>query len=453
MDGREKPLKRSLRRQLLQYLAVGILMTAGVAGALSYHLALHEAHELQDDVLRQTAALLHERVVSQRTELLPRSAESEELAHIIVEPMTLQDGLGVPAAMPDGLYTKVLGSGEFRVLISTQANGQRMVVAQPASNRKAMARHSALTTLTPLLLLSPLLLLLVSRRISKAMLPIAELAREVDSRPEASLKALPHAGIADEVVPFVAAINRLIARTAQALAEQRRFIADAAHEMRTPLTAMSLQAERLALADMSQEAAARLQTLRQGIARNQQLLDQMLALARQQAVPVEEAGIVPVALREICLSVMESLMPLSDARGIDLGLVDECDAFVAAPRQALLTLVGNLADNAIRYTPPGGQVDLRIKADALQAKLWITDSGPGIAPAERQRVFDPFYRVLGNGESGSGLGLAIVMNTVQQIGAEIHLDYADAVRKRGLQVCLTFPAPVPSHSRSPIRRH
>lgn len=437
MDGRQGQMTRSLRRQLSQYLALSILLTACIAGAFSFYFALGEAHELQDDVLRQTASLLQQQNVHERTQLMRTAAESEELAHVIVEPMGLRNGLGVPVSLPDGFYGQVLKGTDYRILLSTQADGQRIVVAQPTAGRDAIARDSALRTLAPFLVLIPILILLVSSLVRKAMGPISDLAQQIDDRPEDSLEPLPPANLPEEISPFVAAINRLMARTAQSLADQRRFIADAAHEMRTPLTALSLQAERLAQADMSAVAQERLGTLRQGIARNRQLLDQMLSLAKQQVQPMQASSSTSLtSVREVCLIVLEGLMPLADARRIDLGLTDENDAQVNVPEQELMIIISNLTDNAIRYTPVGGRIDIGIKSQDNDVMVQVSDNGPGIPPAERQRVFDPFYRVLGSGETGSGLGLAIVMTTAKRIGAQLHLDYTDAVRKQGLQATL-----------------
>lgn len=436
MDGRQGQMTRSLRRQLSQYLAISILLTACIAGAFSFYFALGEAHELQDDVLRQTASLLQQQSVHERTQLMRTAAESEELAHVIVEPMGLQDGLGVPASLPDGLYGQVLKGTDYRILLSTQADGQRIVVAQSTAGRDAIARDSALRTLAPFLLLIPILILLVSSLVRKAMGPISDLAQQIDDRPEDSLEPLPPANLPEEISPFVAAINRLMARTAQTLADQRRFIADAAHEMRTPLTALSLQAERLAQADMSAVAQERLGTLRQGIARNRQLLDQMLSLARQQVVVMPEKASAATSIRDVCLTVLEGQMALADARQIDLGLIDEQDALVDVPAQELMTIISNLTDNAIRYTPVGGQVDIAIGTQGNDVVVQVSDNGPGIHPEERQRVFDPFYRVLGSGETGSGLGLAIVMTAAKRIKADIELDYADTVNRQGLRVTL-----------------
>jgi two-component system OmpR family sensor kinase len=239
------------------------------------------------------------------------------------------------------------------------------------------------------------------------------------------------------VRPFVVAINRLFGRVDQAMQSQRRFVADAAHELRSPLTAMSLQAERLALADMSATAQERLQTLRQGIERGRNLLDQLLALAKAQSAlePPTSSTSVQATFRRV----LAQLWPLAEAKHIDMGIEGDQDARVQISELDLMTLVSNLVDNAIRYTPDGGQVDVSVTTTEHHAVLCIQDSGPGIPAAERARVFDPFYRTLGNEQVGSGLGLSIVKAITERTGATIHLGDADQNGKLGLSVSVSLP--------------
>lgn len=230
--------------------------------------------------------------------------------------------------------------------------------------------------------------------------------------------------------------NRLLERVSQSMALQRRFLADAAHELRSPLTALSLQSERLGAAEMSVPARQRLAALQGGLMRSRQLLDQLLALARAREADMGQAG--QVSLRRICHQVIEDLMPLAEAKGIDIGIDGEADASVMAHEVDLQSLVRNLVDNAIRYTPQAGKVDLIIQTERGQATLQVSDSGPGIAQAERQRVFDPFYRILGNDEVGSGLGLSIVKTLADRMGATVQLQHTDEQRQTGLRVNVKF---------------
>jgi len=235
----------------------------------------------------------------------------------------------------------------------------------------------------------------------------------------------------------VVAINRLLSRVAQSVAVQRRFVADAAHELRSPLTALSLQAERLEAADMSAQARERLASLRTGIQRTRSLLDQLLTLARAQESSHEQSG--TVSVQHVFRQVLEELMPLAQAKHIDAGVVSSGDTNVIAREADLKTLVKNLVDNAIRYTPDGGQIDLSVRTNESKVILQVDDTGPGILEEERERVFDPFYHVLGNDEVGSGLGLSIVQTMADRIGASVHLGYSNEQTKSGLRVKVIFP--------------
>ena len=217
---------------------------------------------------------------------------------------------------------------------------------------------------------------------------------------------------------------------------QRRFIADAAHELRSPMTALSLQAERLAQADMSAPASDRLHTLRQGLDRARKLLDQLLSFARAQSTS-SRSGI-RLSVQQLYRQVLEDLLPLAESKSIDIGITTAADALLEVDAVDLLTLVKNVVDNAIRYPPSGGRVDLSVGLGPETVLLEVTDSGPGIPEEERLRVFDPFYRVLGSEQIGSGLGLSIVQTIAQRIGAKITLEPADPQTGRGLRVTIIF---------------
>ncbi|QEL56027.1 sensor histidine kinase [Chromobacterium paludis] len=439
MDGFKKRLSESVQLRLSFGLTLAILLFGLLAGAFSFLSAFDEAHEFQDDVLRQVAALL-------AREGLPAdfsgksAAGGDEESRVIVQRLGAgrePGALPLPASLRDGLQTVESGGETFRVLVRTMRDGQRIAVAQEDSFRDEIARDGALRTVMPILLLIPVLLLMVARLVRQLFRPIAALSVEVDRRAERELHPLDADAVPVEVRPFVLAINRLLRRVAQSMATQRRFVADAAHELRSPLTALSLQAERLAEADLSEEARGRLSALRGGIARGRHLLEQLLVLARAQSAP--EALAAPVSVQGVYRRVLEDVLPLAEAKSIDIGVEGDGDAWVWANELDVFALVRNLVDNAIRYTPDGGRVDLAMAVDGDCATLSVEDSGPGIPRAEWPRVFDPFYRGLGSGQPGSGLGLSIVRTIAERIGAEVRLSFRDERNEQGLRVEVRLP--------------
>ena len=444
----KKRLNESIQFKLSFSLSLAILVIALIAGLFSFVSAFDEAHELQDDMLRQVAALFDR-------QHLPlshlgddgRADNSDEESRVIVQYLsdankaTGTDAAGVPLPLPvtlvDGLHTLDVSGELFRVLVKTTSNGERIAVAQEAGVRNEIARKSALRTLMPLLILVPILLLIVADLVRKMFLPIAVLSAEIDQRAQQELHAVEARHLPVEVRPFVVAINSLLVRVEQSMAVQRRFIADAAHELRSPLTALSLQSERLAQTDMSDLARERLVTLRRGIERGRNLLDQLLTLAKAQTAPEHPKS--SVSVQHIYRRVLEDLLPLAEVKHIDIGVEGAQDALLWVNELDLMAVVKNLVDNAIRYTPDGGKVDLSVTTEVGGALLRIQDSGHSIQIGERGRVFDPFYRTLGSDQVGSGLGLSIVKAITDRIGAEIQLGFTDEGRGSGLCVSVRVP--------------
>jgi len=428
-----------------------ILAIAVVAGIFSFVAAFDEANELQDDVLHQVASVfdrypLQGRPVSEAgsRRMQGGNDESGVKVQFLTDGAAALPGDGDPQAvlplspaLPDGMHLLRSQGESYRVLVKTLPSGERLAVAQETGVRDEIARAGALHTVMPFLILVPILLLVVAILVRQMFHPISSLATEIDRRSDHDLHPVAHDRLPSEVQPFVTAINRLLDRVARAMDVQRRFVADAAHELRSPLTALALQAEGLAQADMSDAAREQVRVLRQGIKRGRGLLDQLLSLARAQLVPTAPQAL--VSLQHVYRDVLEDLMPLAEARQVDIGVEGDNDAELRVHEMDLRTLVKNLVDNAIRYTPSGGRVDLSVHEDGDRAVLQVRDSGPGIPQSEWQRVFDPFYRVLGSDEVGSGLGLSIVKTIADRMGAEIQLGYADEAAQTGLKVRVCIP--------------
>ena len=456
MDGFKKRLSESVQLRLSVALSLAILIVAIVAGIFAYVSAFDEAHDMQDDTLRQMAELFdRQHMTLQYPENGP---EEDDESRIILQ--YLADGskasglddagtpLPFPTTLADGLSTVPIAGEAFRVLVKTTARGERIAVAQETGARDKDARESALRSVLPFLILLPVLLLVVGDLVRKLFRPIASLSSEIDRRDEQELHPIDEQHLPVEIRPFVVAINRLLQRVAQSMETQRRFVADAAHELRSPMTALSLQAERLAAADMSPPARERLLQLRRGIDRSRNLIDQLLTLARVQsastlALPSE------VSVHDVYRRVLEDLLPLAELKQLDIGVEPGEDIRVMINDADLLTVIKNLVDNAIRYTPQGGRVDLSVTLENGAALLQIKDTGPGISSEERTRVFDPFYRSLGTQASGSGLGLSIVKAIVERTGARVRLSFTDEQQRRGLCVSLWLTMSTPS-SQSPV---
>lgn len=447
MDGRQRTMNHSLQYRLSFWLSLAILGVAVAAGAFSFIAAYREAIEFQDDQLRQVAALIDPRhlpiPLEQRGSVNVADAESRMVVQMLsadrVAPSaSVADEIQLPSTLPEGIQTIMLNQQSWRVFVQRIEPGKHIAVAQQTAVRDELASDSALRTVMPFIVLIPLLLLLVGGLIRRMFIPVRTLALDLDSRTEQQLGALSEQRLPLEILPFVVAINRLLARVARAVDEQRRFVADAAHELRSPLTALSLQAERLSAADMSDTARERLDVMKNGMRRTLLLLQQLLMLARvqQSSAPAAER----VSLRHIIRRVLEDLMPLAERKNIDIGMTGEDDASVAAAPVELQILVKNLVDNAIRYTPDNGRIDLSVSISNAMVVLQIQDDGPGIAVQERARVFDPFYRVLGSDEIGSGLGLSIVKTLADRLGATVELHDAHTRPPHGLRVLVSFPA-------------
>ncbi|MFM0325245.1 ATP-binding protein [Caballeronia glebae] len=427
-------MTRSLQFKLSAWLSALIVAIAAAGGVIAFQTAFHEANELQDGQLKQIAALVTPRTLAaMEREALGRVVGADPESKLVIQTIGERAPLPVAADLRDGLQNAVVAGTRWRLAVKTLDDGTRVVIGQKTAGRDEIARNSALATVMPFAALALVLLAALHLIVRRMFRPLSALSAGLDTRPEHDLSALSGDALPSEIAPFVVAINRLLARVETSVALQRRFVADAAHELRSPLTALSLQAERLNAAEMSDGARERLDALRRGLARTRSLLHQLLMLARLQQRT--DADMARLRVQEVFRNVLEDLMPLAEAKDIDIGVSSFDDVFIHAPQADFTVMVRNLVDNAIRYTPAGGRVDLA--TGIFNARPWIRveDSGPGIAPEERARVFDPFYRVLGSDTDGSGLGLSIVGTIAARMGAKIEL--ADA-EPRGLVVTVTF---------------
>lgn len=438
------PLRASLRTRLLVWLLGSVLLVGVAGGLVVYRNALAEAGAFFDYHLKETALLLRDQPVEY---LGPPAIPSNNAAYDFVVQVWTLDGELVyesrpHAALPNfatiGFATVSTSSGQWRVY-GTESLTKVVQIAQPMSVRRQQAAQLALRTLTPFALLMPLLGLIVWLVVGHALQPLQRLAKAVKARRVNALEPLSDERLPEEVRPLVGSLNDLLGRLTAALDRERAFMADAAHELRTPLTALHLQLGALARAGTDAERMDAMGKLSEGVQRAIRLVEQMLALARQE--PRAEPVHTRFALDELAREVVAELVPLADERQIDLGMSDAQSVFVRGERDAVATLIRNLVDNAVRYTPAGGRVDVSLERSAAQpaqALIRVIDNGPGIAREERERVFDRFYRKPGARSPGSGLGLAIVKAIATAHGATVELGEGEA--GRGLAVTVSFPA-------------
>ena len=442
---RMRSRRASLRANLLVWLLGGVLLVGVAGGLIVYRNALAEADAFFDNHLKETALFLRDQPVEY---LFPPPIPSNDVAYDFVVQIWTIDGRRIyigpeqavlpPSSTAIGYSTVNTSSGQWRVY-GTESPTKVVQVAQPMSVRRQEAAQLALRTLAPFALLVPVLGLIVWLAVGRALQPLQRLARAVKTRRVNAVEPLSAERLPDEVRPLVDSLNDLLARLSAALDRERAFMADAAHELRTPLTALHLQLGELARASTESERAEAMGRLSEGMQRAIRLVEQMLALARQE--PRADPTHTRFALDELGREIVAELVPLADARRIDLGMSEAQAVFVRGEREAVATLIRNLVDNAVRYTPAGGRVDVSVeRSTALpaQALVRVVDNGPGIARAERERVFDRFYRRPGTRQPGSGLGLAIVKAIAVAHGATVEL--GDGADGRGLAVTVTLPA-------------
>jgi two-component system OmpR family sensor kinase len=435
-------MRASLRTRLLVWLLGGVVLVGVAGGLIVYRNALAEADAFFDYHLKETALILRDQPV----EYLPPSIPSNSAVYDFVVQVWTLDGELVyesrpHAALPNfatiGFATVSTASGKWRVY-GTESLTKVVQIAQPMSVRRQGAAQLALRTLAPFALLMPVLGLLVWLGVGRSLQPLQRLARAVKARRVNALEPLSDEKLPEEVLPLVGSLNDLLGRLTAALDRERAFMADAAHELRTPLTALHLQLGALSRAATEPERADAMSKLSEGVQRAIRLVEQMLALARQE--PRAEPVRTRLALDELAREVVAELVPLADARHIDLGMSEAQAVFIRGERDAVATLIRNLVDNAVRYIPEGGRVDVSVEHSGSmpgQGVIRVVDNGPGIAPEERERVFDRFYRKPGTRAAGSGLGLAIVKAIASAHGATVEL--GAGAEGRGLAVEVAFP--------------
>ena len=433
----------SLRRRLLAAL-FGAVLAAWLATAFfSYLDARRRIDAMLDAHLRQAAGLLFA-----AAEAPPQDAGAADgwvLAYRVQDAQgrLLRRSPGgpdlPPGDAPEGMSDAVQGGARWRVYAARDpVHGVSVQVAERYALRNALATDIARHLLHPLAIALPVLAALIWLSVGWGLAPLQRLARDLRRRGPEPLAPLDPGSVPQEIRPLVAALNALFDRVARLLERERRFTADAAHELRTPLAAIRAQAEAALGARDDEERMHAIGGVVAGTERAARLVEQLLALERLEAQDRPPSP-GPVRLAEIAADCIAEAAPAAAERRVDLGLAEETDrdAAVAGDAALLAVLLRNLIDNAVRYSPRGGSVDVSVRREDGRVALRVADSGPGIAPAQRGRVLDRFYRIPGSGAEGSGLGLSIVRRIAEMHGASLGLDAGPD--GRGLVATVRFP--------------
>ena len=429
----------SIRARLLIALISLMALVSISAGAVTYRRVLSETSNLFDYQLRQMALSLRGQVtLAPRVEVPAAQGDTDFVVQIwdLFGARVYLSRPGLPLINRPTLgYADLSLGGEIWRAYGLRTGDGVIQVAQPVRVREALARAAALRVMIPLIVLLPIIIAAVVWVVGRGLWPLRQVTAEVQQRDAGTLTPLGSANLPLEIKPLVDELNRLLARLQIAFTAQRAFISDAAHELRSPLTALRLQAQ---LLDRAPDEAARLEARAQlgaAIERATHLVEQLLTLARSE--PQETAiKFEPVALAQIAAEAITDCHAMALDRNIELSLDAEPGLKVRADREALRAMLRNIIDNAVRYTPPGGSVAVRTLTKSERALVEIVDTGPGIAPAERERIFDRFYRRPGTAAPGTGLGLAIVKAIAERHGAQVLLEEAAG---GGLRVTVEFP--------------
>ena len=429
----------SIRQRLLIGLLAGLSGVLGLSGYATYRQARAEINTLFDYQLRQTALAMRQQNLLALA--LNREADEGE-GDLLIQVWDRQRGLlyvsrkpwELPFATEPG-FADLLWQNERWRLFTLPAGDRIVQVAQPLQVRRRMSTDIALRNLAPFLLLLPVMGLVVWFGVGAGLRPLSRLAADLQQRRPEALEPVAAERLPAELTPLASALNELLARLTQTLDAQRQFIADAAHELRTPLTAVRLQAEIAQRATADEARAETLDTLRAGLTRASHLVEQLLAMARLDAAPA--AGRIELLdLLDVARQGVAQYAAIADDYGLDLGLLPSDAVMVAGEPGELHALLGNLIDNALRYTPTGGRVDVQVRRVGREAVLSVTDTGPGIPVEERERVFDRFYRGPHTAAPGSGLGLAIVKRIASRHQARVGLSEGESGGGLRATVCL-----------------
>ena len=451
--------QRSLFGEILDWMLVPLLLLWPVSIAITYLVAKSIANEPFDRILENKAEVLAQQVREVDGRLLTRidvpaadMLRADDIDNIYYQVRdargTVIDGdLEMPAP-PEGDTPAVPWTTSFRdemmrntkvriaytyvdlqrTPFEAQETGAHRLalvqVGESLDKRTLLVNQIIKGVILPEFIILPVALLLVWFALTRGLRPLAELQQRIRARRPDDLSPIASGQVPEEILPLVDSFNDMLERLSHNIRMQKRFIADAAHQLKTPLAGMRMQSE-LALRQSEQEEIHKsLEQVARSSKSATRLVNQLLMLARAENRAPAAGAFAPLDLAELARDVVQEWVQTSFHRSIDLGFEPPPAApMVRGDRVMLRELLNNLIDNALQYTPAGGHVTVRVGCDDTKrlVLLEVEDSGPGIAPAERAQVFERFYRILGSNVEGSGLGLAIVREIAQQHAAEVEI--------------------------------
>lgn len=435
----------SIRTRLVTGISVMVVLAAAAAGFLTYSWTFEEALELQDAMLWQVSDI----VVAVKAGTTPAlDSNHEKDTRVTIEELAARPGhltsypaglSPLPQSLSDGMQNVNRGVESWRVLVRTREDGSRVAISQPVEARDEIARGGAIRSMIPIVILMLCLIVLVGAITRYSFRSIVVLSHQLDVSLAGHKERLSTDGVPSELLPFITSINRMLERVDFLFDQQARFIANAAHELRTPIAALSLQTENLRTAK-PEDFSSRLELVQNGVRRIVRLIDQLLSLARlESSRSISNLSVSLASLADAATEVVADYSAKADEKNVDLGFDVLQPISVNVDATAIRILIRNLIENALRHTPTGGHIDLAVKEEPPWAVFEVRDSGPGVIGVDLEEIRQPFVRGSNAIGEGNGLGLAIVQSVVDLHGGKIEMQNENAPRS-GLRVTIRFPA-------------
>ena len=435
----------SVRRFLLISIIASLLSISLISGAISWLNTQEELDELYDQNMKEIAKVIDAQHAVMTSEYVTPKSETpikgEEYYFVRIRDVkgktlyTSHPSIDLEKPDHEGFSKFFYHNKQWKVFTQKSESANDYIdIAQIHHYRILTIGEIAYSLLIPQLISIPLLGLLIWLIIGKGLKPLEALSSTIANRNEALLTPVSLEKAPVEIQPIVLSLNDLLERLENMMKVLRQFTADAAHELRTPLTALTLQLAVLEKADNETEREQAIKQLKAGVERSVSLVQQLLTLAREE--PSIAVDFAPVHLSDIVKESITTFMPSANSKRIDLGLVKTSDALIQANANSIEILINNLIDNAIRYTPEDGIIDISIDETSTHITLEVADTGPGIPAIEHDKIFNRFYRGKGITSPGTGLGLAIVKEIADRHGLKTELGMSEELK--GLSFKIVF---------------